>query len=389
MLISHSEIIEKIKADKNLNFVAFVRTPWHALGCNAALLKLKQSNDNLNGIILFSKESYKTEQPLVSENNVCLLNDYGIKYSVFYHRGDVFSASKAENIKTKILSDCYFIHHKKGRRKIYVLCPMGINDVFISRLKKAIPDAYIINIVVDEGLGIYMRSSFNWAVEQYYNTKSIKSFARFVIDIQKKRLCIKSSMKRNEYIDNSILVKKNGKYQPNEDIIDYYKQAINSDKISSDKYKVYNNAVVISAQLYFENGRIKDDADLKLYKEIISGFSEKGISVVFKPHPRDKALSRYDGLNCFVDTDNTVSQEIIMASLDVKPAAVLSFTSTSLITSKLFYGVKAASLNELLKGEDVQITLQNEFSNFKKAFGSVVAVVKTTDELLDYICSGE
>lgn len=196
-------------------------------------------------------------------------------------------------------------------------------------------------------------------------------------------------MKRNEYIDNSILVKKNGKYQPNEDIIDYYKQAINSDKISSDKYKVYNNAVVISAQLYFENGRIKDDADLKLYKEIISGFSEKGISVVFKPHPRDKALSRYDGLNCFVDTDNTVSQEIIMASLDVKPAAVLSFTSTSLITSKLFYGVKAASLNELLKGEDVQITLQNEFSNFKKAFGSVVAVVKTTDELLDYICSGE
>ena len=144
---------------------------------------------------------------------------------------------------------------------------------------------------------------------------------------------------------------------------------------------------MISAQLYFEDNQIKNNADLELYKKIISALSEKNIGVVFKPHPRDKDLSRYDCLDCFVDADNTVSQEAILASLDVKPCAVLSFTSTSLVTSPLFYGVKTASLNSLLPKENVQLTLLNEFSNFKKAFGSIAAVPDDFDELIDFIYS--
>jgi len=385
LLISHNEIIEKIKADKNLNFVAFVRTPWHALGCNASLLKLQQSDVRLNGIVLFSMESYQTPQPLVSEKDIRILDACHIGYSLFYHRGDVFSPSKAKNIKTKLNAVRYFVHHKKGKRKIYVLCPMGMNDIFISRLKKVIPDAHIINIVVDEGLGIYMRSSFNWAVEQYNNTKSKKEFIRSVIDLQKKSFFVQAAQKRGEYIDNSILIRNNSGYRQNSDIAPYYKQVIQFDRVNSEKYTVYNNAVVISAQLYYENGQIKNDADLKLYKKIISAFAEQGINVVFKPHPRDRDLSRYAGLNCFVDTEHTVSQEIIMASLDIKPAAVLSFTSTSLVTSELFYGVKTASLNKLLKKEDVQLTLQNEFGRFEKAFKNMVFLPKSIDALANFV----
>lgn len=385
MLLSHNQIIEKIKSDKAVNYVAFVRTPWHALGCNASLLKLKEQGIDLNGFAVLSKESYDCPKPLVSSDNFNVLADNEIGCKVLYFNGNAFSSSTADNLKIKLQSLSYLANHKKGARKIYVLNPMHINDIFITRLKKSVPDSDIVNIVIDEGLGVYMRSEFNWAVEQYHNTKSIKSFIRFLLNIQKKRLYVKKSIKRSEYINNNILFENNGSYEENKSITSYYKQAVDCDKVSVEKYSMYSDSVIISAQLYFEDNQIKNNADLELYKKIISVFSEKGIRVVFKPHPRDKNLNRYDCLDCFVDADNTVPQESILASLDVKPCAVLSFTSTSLVTSALFYGVKTASLNGLLAKEDVQLTLLNEFSNFKKAFGSVVSVPDDFEELINFI----
>lgn len=385
MLLSHAQIIEKMKSDTNVNFVAFVRTPWHALGCNASLLKLKEQEKTLNGLVVLSEDSYNCENPLLSADNFKALADNEIGFELLYFNGNAFSSSVVDNIKIKLQSVFYLANHKKGTRKIYVLNPMQINDIFITRLKAAVPDSDIVNIVIDEGLGVYMRSGFNWAVEQYHNTNSMKEFIRFIFDLQKKKLYVNKSIKRREYINNDILINNNGKFEENKGIISYYRRVIDCDKVSNEKYSRYSNSVIISAQLYFEDNQIKNNADLELYKKIISALSERNIGVVFKPHPRDKNLSRYDCLDCFVDTDNTVSQEAILASLDVKPRAVLSFTSTSLVTSSLFYGIKTASLNSLLTKEDVQLTLLNEFSNFKKAFENVVYIPDSSEQLLGFI----
>lgn len=385
MLLSHAQIIEKMKSDTNVNFVAFVRTPWHALGCNASLLKLKEQEKTLNGLVVLSEDSYNCENPLLSADNFKVLADNEIGFELLYFNGNAFSSSVVDNIKIKLQSVFYLANHKKGTRKIYVLNPMQINDIFITRFKQAVPDSDIVNIVIDEGLGVYMRSGFNWAVEQYHNTNSMKEFIRFIFDLQKKKLYVNKSIKRREYINNDILINNNGKFEENKGIISYYRRVIDCDKVSNEKYSRYSNSVIISAQLYFEDNQIKNNADLELYKKIISALSERNIGVVFKPHPRDKNLSRYDCLDCFVDTDNTVSQEAILASLDVKPRAVLSFTSTSLVTSSLFYGIKTASLNSLLPKEDVQLTLLNEFSNFKKAFENAVCIPDTPEQLLYYI----
>lgn len=385
MLVNHSNIIEKIKADGDIGFVSFVRTPWHAIGCNASLLRLKKEQGVGKGLIVLSRESCKSENPLVMADSFDILNQNEIIFDLMFLDGNVFSQSKAQNIKTKLSSLSYFARHKKGTRRIYILNPMSINDIFISRLKKALPDADIVNVVIDEGLGVYMRSSFNWAVEQYNNTKSVKAFIRLLFDAQKKRAYVKLSSKRNEYISNNLLLKDGREFKVNSDIISFYKPTIESGRVDADKYSIYENAVVISAQLYFENGQIKNDADLKVYNKIILRLKEKGILTVFKPHPRDKDLSRYDCLDCYIDKDNTVSQEKIFASLNVKPYAVLSFTSTSLVTSKLFYDVKAVSLNRILDKDDVQLTLRNEFSNFEKAFENVVYIPKTIDALIEYV----
>lgn len=385
MLLSHAQIIEKMKSDTNVNFVAFVRTPWHALGCNASLLKLKEQEKTFNGLVVLSEDSYNCENPLLSADNFKALADNEIGFELLYFNGNAFSSSVVDNIKIKLQSVFYLANHKKGTRKIYVLNPMQINDIFITRFKQAVPDSDIVNIVIDEGLGVYMRSGFNWAVEQYHNTNSMKEFIRFIFDLQKKKLYVNKSIKRREYINNDILINNNGKFEENKGIISYYRRVIDCDKVSNEKYSRYSNSVIISAQLYFEDNQIKNNADLELYKKIISALSERNIGVVFKPHPRDKNLSRYDCLDCFVDTDNTVSQEAILASLDVKPRAVLSFTSTSLVTSSLFYGIKTASLNSLLPKEDVQLTLLNEFANFKKAFESVVCIPDTIEQLCSFI----
>lgn len=385
MLANHKDIINRIKADEKINFVGFVRTPWHALGCNASLLKLKKQEEQLHGLVVLSADSYQNSKPLLTADNFNALRENDVSFQLVYYCGKDFSSSTIENVKIKLKSLKYLAGHSKGTRKIYVLNPMSVHDIFVTRLKEAVPEADIINIIVDEGLGNYMRSGFNWAVEMYQNTHSIKAFIRSIVNLQKRRLYIQRSLKRNECLNHNILVEDKKHFKENKQITEYYKQVIDAGRVPADTYSIYENAVIISAQLYFENNQIKNDADLEIYKEIVSKLTEKGISVVFKPHPRDKDLSRYDSLDCYVDTDNTVSQEIIIASVAVKPLAVLSFTSTSLVTSKLFYGVKTASLNNFLKKDDVQLTLQNEFSNFEKAFCSVVSLPTTADELIDFI----
>ncbi len=384
MPYSYDDVIKLLKTDNEINFIAYLRTSWHANCVKAALMKLSQT-EKLKGIILLSSDDYKSDKPLVKKEDFASLGE-DISFVVDYKEDFVYPKSKKELLKIKLAPVKYFTKHSKGCRKIYILNPMIFEALLVPKLKAALPQANIINVVTDEGLGVYMRSDFNWAIERYQNTKSLKRFFQTFWVALKKKYYKARAKKTNEYINCEILKKDKKSYVENSEIVEFCKKALDDEKINPDDCRMYEKAVIISAQLYFENNQIKNDADLSLYKEIVSRLSDKNINVIFKPHPRDKDITRYDCLGCYVEKNNTASQESIIASLDVKPLAVLSFTSTSLVTTKLFYSIDAFSLNNLVSKSDLQPSLHNEFKNFEKTFSNVISIPESLDELTEKIC---
>jgi hypothetical protein len=235
MLVNYDEIIDIIKKDKDINFVAFLRTPWHAQGVEATLESLAES-ESLNGIILLSNGDYNCDKPLVAKESFNL--SPSIKYNIMYSKDIEFPKSKIQLLKLKLNTFSYFMHHKKGTRKIYVLSPFAINDIFVAKLKASIANASIINIIIDEGLGTYTRTKFNWAVEHYQNTKSVKRFVASLFAKNIEQLYKNICSRKNELIINNILVKgENKKYIPNNKIISYYKNSLNSAKLNESEYR--------------------------------------------------------------------------------------------------------------------------------------------------------
>ena len=136
MLLSHAQIIEKIKLDTKVNFVAFVRTPWHALGCNASLLKLKEQGEKLNGLVVLSEDSYDRENPLLSADNFNVLADNEIGFELLYFNGNAFSSSTADNIKIKLQSMSYLANHKKVQEGFMCLIRCILTIFLLHGLKR-------------------------------------------------------------------------------------------------------------------------------------------------------------------------------------------------------------------------------------------------------------
>lgn len=379
MKYDHQSIIEYFKQNQDADFVAFMRTAWHSYGVAASLLKLSE-NEKLKGLVLLSIEDFENEKPLVNTDVFSVLKN--VDCEIGYKLPIDFPKSKAKLIKFKLAPAKYYLNHSKGTRKIYVINPMNTAKLFISKLKKAMPEAQIISVVVDEGLGNYFRSTYNWAVEMYQSSKSKKAFIGSLISNKANKAYVKSAEKRGELIDFNLLQSKSKGFAPNGDVPKYYCRVIENESIDSSCYSEYENAVIISAQLYYETNQIKNDYDLQLYNQIINILGEKGIPTVFKPHPRDTHLERYNCLNCFVDTRNTVPQENIICSLKSKPKAVLSFTSTGLVSAKLFFDVKTVSLNKCVPKDKLQSSLLDEFNGFNTKFGDIVDIPQGIDELI-------
>ncbi len=387
MPLNHNRLTDILKKDSEINFIAFCTTPWHAISTCAALKKLQSGGEKLKGIILADKGDIGNPAPLIEKSVFSSLG--GIDYKTDYFSGVEFPKGKIKNLKRRLKTFSVFMRRSKGGRKIFVLHPMSVNVIFAAEIKKNLPNAKVISVITDEGLGSYMRSDFNWAIEIKNVSGSSAAFFRALIDKPIGRFYKRVSAEREELLDCRLLKEKNSGFAENGEMTEFYKNAAENETLNPADYRRYEGAVIISAQLYYETGQIKNNADLALYSEIAAALKSEGKTVILKPHPRDKNLSRYEGLGCFVEKNNTAAQESIFNCLDKKPAAVIAFTSTGLITAKIFGGVRGISANRLLPAESVSNSLKNEFANFERAFSDMVFLPADIKSLVNSVKNTE
>lgn len=385
--VSDHSLKEQFVAE-NCNFIAFCITSWHLLGVRAFLQYLHEHNVDVKGFICIS--AHKDSGYVLNENSVQFYE--GVEY--------IKLIASTKNVVSKAagqVSDFLTIDRirTRGLEKVYIVSPWRPNFEWCAYLSKVMKGKEIQAVVVDEGLAEYIDEkdknvhSYNRisvsAAYHYFKDKYFKSKLETIMT-ERGFVTQFSLLKTNSSAD----VTKTGRYIENEFAIQYYKKSLQTDSVVDEhKLHAYASAVIINTQPFIEAGELLTENDLKLLTEVVKIFSKEGTRVVLKPHPRETNVGRYQVLaaegNCVIDTDNKVSQESILSQLKEKPKAIIGFTSTTLLTAKLFYDIETVSLVNCMDRSDFADFQQPTIYNFTESFRHVIHCIENVNELLEIV----
>lgn len=367
------ELVECVANSEECNFVGVAITPWHAHGIDCAI-EYYSKLYSLNGIICINKHR-ETGYALGKDNFYNL--DKGT-FRIVKLVNNTVSTKKFQRKKTVYCIQSYF-RKRKGREIITASAdhPWISFGTLLSKRLSTIDVKYY---VMDEGLATYMTHA-----KQNVKRSSYNFLKRFVSKI---RTEISEQMKyaHLNVVDGKLLRKQRNELLANEQSIIAYKKIIQkgAERVSAEEYSQYANAIIISTQLYNETGDIVDGADISLIHEIYTKLVDNGEKVIIKLHPRTMNYSVYNQ-SMDIDVRKDFSQEVIFSKLEQLPKAVISFTSTSLVTAKLFWGMPCFSLVDLVDKSKMSNYARIEFEAFKNEFGNIVDIVTDMDSLLNNI----
>ena len=377
--VNYKKLKKKI-ISQNINFLAFPVTPWAAHGVDAFICMMKQKDISLNGYICIIKHGqagYLVDDSHFSfenENIKIILLDGNIE-ETFY-----------EKIKRKTRLWRFLGKRRTDGKYIYILnqgCP---NYEWHSFIKEYKPKNQVKSIIIDEGIGMYMRTKKGWLLENLSNTKGIKNKIAAFLMVEIKQPIMKKIIKtRNEIVDFCLFNKTKNEFVKNTNAVSYYKQVIykNGCLIATEQKKLYEHAVVVNTQPFYEYGQVKENEDVRWLNVICKICEEYKVPVVLKPHPREKNLERYKTIsNCIIDYHKGITQETIISQIKDKPICIIGFSSTTLITERLFEEIAVISLIDCVNERNFDKVICNDFKGFKKTFSNYVCFPQNENDLI-------
>lgn len=380
--ISSSELLNKYIKNKDLNILAFVVTPWAAHGVDAFLEYVVDQGINPKGTIVVVKHGqagYIVDDSHFSADydGICFyrLNDEKLTYTLQEKIKEKIGVYK-ENLITK---------QRRGT-ELFILNQGSINFEWHARLKQLHDRRFVQSVVIDEGIGMYMRDKKAWLQEDLSNVKTLKQKVSIFSSIYILNPLMRNHLKNsNEYKDFCLLKKCNSSgFEPNFNAVMYYRNAIKKFATSTGDLEsyIYESAVVINTQPFYEYGQICNDEDLNALKRVCELCKKKGLKVVLKPHPREKNIDRYGVLEyCVIDERKGITQESIICSLRVKPKVIVGFTSTTLVSEEVFDQIPAISLVACIDLENIETKMRTDFFRFQRTFGNIVMFPRDYDEV--------
>ena len=377
------ELKRRISTEK-INFLAFPVTPWAAHGVDAYIKMLEERGVRLKGYICVIKHGQAGY--LLGKEHFQNVN----KNIKIVQLDESMHLSMKQKIKGKIFIWFNLLKGKKSdNEKLYVLNQGSPNFEWHFYCKQHCPEYFVESVVIDEGIGMYMRDAKAWLRENLSNARGVKAkLSAYLMFKISQPLFIKRLKKNDEISYFCLLNKDRDGLKKNAQVITLYKSVVclkNADLLKSE-IDLYRNAVLINTQPFYEYGQVSEDEDLK-WINIICIISEKlGLRVVLKPHPREKNLDRYANLNnCVIDLNKSISQETIIGNLPEKPLLIVGFSSTTLITESLFENINAISLVNCVDLKKFKGSILSDFEGFKRTFDELVYIPSNEEEIEEYI----
>lgn len=397
--------IEKKLLMEKIDFIACLTSPFHVLGVDAFLLDHSiKENEKLKGLVFIFPHSksgfivnrnnfncgmYEKSELIFVENK----RIYSKRRYIFSSIGKFLKIIKGY-INVKLMNNT-----NDNNRSVFILSVEKLNfSMLIPFGNKKIAKKYLPEFVlIEEGMSNYMEKNILNAIRENQKINSnIINKKKFIFDDLFKFISkyLKLFLSKFIHSEKRCLFKKDKKkIYLNDNIIRSYKMAINykekintnKDIIKLSKFINKKNFVLITTQPFVECNYIKMSDYKIILDNLIKIFDDANLMVIIKPHPRED-LKKYqeiskNGKNHYVCRKDFLLEEI----LHLRPQNIYGFTSTSLITSKIFYEIEGVSLSNIIIKYSNNKFLRMVISEFKNKFSDFVYFVDEFSEILDIL----
>ncbi len=389
--IDTTQLVQLVKREQ-VNFIGSAVTPWHAHGIDCAIRCLQDQGVGVKGIILV--------KPAVKQGEIChLLSEKNFTTDAC----KVFKVAPVYETRPLTILKSLFRTYRsvawynkqyvtKKEKTIHIAAPWHVDMYGFAQLYQSLGDSYGFRLMlVEEGLSSYF-PKVDTALHSWNSLKVNKSGGRLLVSflLSVLGLNLRNRFERNtKWTNLNLLLKKGGSLKPNALSLKYYKEVLtaysnkNKEQLPAEDL---NDSVVICTMAYLHS-EIQDREDVAVLQRVVQAIKRKGLKVYLKPHPRDTDYrNRYADLGClFLDCSCSV-EALFVNSPHIR--AVISFSSTSLVTAQLLFGIKGVSVLNLLDKRKFGPYIQEEMDSFLYCFSGVVSIPNTVEELVNGI-SGE
>ena len=382
--IDKTQLVHLVESEQ-INFIGSAITPWHAHGIDCAIHYLQDQGIRINSAILI--------KPAVRQGQICHLlseKNFTTRGCKFFNIAPIYDTRPLTLIKslTRIYRSVKWYnrqYYEKKEKIIYIASPWHLDiDDFI-QLYQSLDNSYGFRLMlVEEGLSSYFPKVNT--KEHVWNTlkvnkRGIRLLQSFLLSIV--GMALRQRFKNHtKWTSLNLLVEADGTLLPNTVSIKYYQRELTSYTLLNKEHlpaENLNGSIVICTMAYLHS-EIQDREDVIVLQRVVQLIKQKGLTVYLKPHPRDTDYrNRYATLGCrFLDSPCSV-EALFVSSPKIR--AVISFSSTSLVTAQLLFNIRGISILNLLNKNKFGIYIQEEMESFLHCFTDVVAIPKSMEEL--------
>ncbi len=378
-------LLVRIVKDEQINFIGSAVTPWHAHGIDCAIRYLQGQGITVNGLILI--------KPAVKQGQICHLlseKNFTAGGCRFFKVPAIYDKNPLSIVKSLVRSyrsvSWYNKQYKEEKDKIiYIAAPWHIDIFCFIQLFQSLDNSYGFRLMlVEEGLSSYFpkiaTKTHVWNTLKV-NKCGVRLILSFLLTVLGMTLRWRFE-NHTEWINLNLLVKVNGRLLPNTVSLKYYHQVLTFYTLANKNVlpnEDLNGSVVICTMAYLHS-EIQDNEDVNALMRVVKAIKQKGLTAYLKPHPRDNDYcNRYAALGCeFIDCPCSVEALFVNSP---KIRAVVSFSSTSLVTAQTLFGIKGISILNILDKQKFGMYIREEMDSFLSCFSGVVAIPKSVEEL--------
>lgn len=370
--------LEAIRDDNSYNFVAVAFTPWHAISIDALILYLSEKGINIHAAVII------TAHPLTG---------YALDESFFTNKCSSYyydsldhgkHAGKIENSKElyikdriHIIANIYkniFLPQLKQERLYYVTNNYAYMEI-VRKLQEQVHKKVVI-AYSEEGVASYMGTLPNPNYIKVNNLWAVKNYIRYQIFGNYVYRAIHPSISVKIFRQDIFGL------HINRSVLPYYHRAIaaiNKKKNPQIDRLVIKHSIVICTTAW-DRKQIEEDEDLHVMELVCNYLHNIGIHILLKTHPRDTYWeSKRELLHAQMLNTGAFPMECICE--ESRPMGIISFSSTILITAKVFWEIPTFCLSKLLNRERIGEQYKEEIQHFEKTFKHHTCFIKSVEEL--------
>lgn len=369
--------LEAAKDDVNYNLVVVAFTPWHALSIDALILYLRQQHVQVNAAIVITAHP----QTGFAIDETFFTNDCATYYyDSFFHdeaiRNEKPDGKKQVN-RIKGIWDYYkgVFSKSSNLQTLYYVTNSYPWMMVVRRLQSELQKNVIITYS-EEGVASYMGTLADPNRMNIRGLIDLKDFVRYQVfgNYVYRALHPKVSMK--------IFHKGLFGLRINTSVLPYYREsfaALNRQKRLNIDSSLIEQSIIICTTAW-DRKQVRDDEDLLVLKNVCDYLRCKGVNILLKTHPRDTFFAqKANQLSSQLLDIESFPMECICEAC--RPKGIISFSSTILVTAKVFWDIPTYCLADMLDMSKVGETYQNEVACFRRTFKNFTQFISLPEEI--------